>query len=109
MSTDFREWSGFAKRNKWTFTVLLCVTLFCGLLIGSVLPGRGATPKAVKETPTLLAVPDPVHLSGAFASIIRSVEPAVVNISTTQVHRAVNRPQSPRGFPDPFGDFGRFF
>ena len=34
---------------------------------------------------TPLAIPDPVQLSSAFASIVNKVQPAVVNISTTQV------------------------
>ncbi|HVI09470.1 MAG TPA: trypsin-like peptidase domain-containing protein, partial [Candidatus Binatia bacterium] len=85
--------------------------MLCGLVIGTVLPGHGAISKAVgKDTPAPLAIPDPIHLSSTFASIVQNVEPAVVNISTTQVHRTTNRPRVPRGFEDPFGDFwNRFF
>lgn len=97
--------SGIAKRNRWELGLLIVVTLLCGLLIGTVLPGRGAISEAVgKDTPTPLAIPDPVHLSSAFASIVQNVEPSVVNISTTQVHRSTSRPRRPRGFDDPFGD-----
>src|SRR5437762_11296766 len=111
MSIDLREFSGVARRNRWEFAVLLPVTLLCGLLIGTVLPGRGAiAAKIGKDSATPLAVPDPVHLSSAFASIVENVEPAVVNISTTQVHKTVRRPRRPRGFADPFDDFwNRFF
>jgi len=111
MRIDFREFSGVARRNRWEFAVLLSMTLICGLLIGTVLPGRGAiAAKIGKDAATPLAVPDPVHLSSAFASIVENVEPAVVNISTTQVHKTVRRPRRPRGFADPFDDFwNRFF
>jgi len=111
MRIDFREFSGVARRNRWEFAVLLSVTLLCGLLIGTVLPGRGAiAAKIDKDSATLLAIPDPIHLSSAFASIVQSVEPAVVNISTTQVHKTSRRPRRPRGFDDSFDDFwNRFF
>src|SRR5438552_16385572 len=111
MSIDLRVFSGVARRNRWELTVLLSVTLLCGLLIGTVLPGPGAiAAKIGKDAATPLAIPDPVHLSSAFASIVQSVEPAVVNISTTQVHTTVRRPRRPRGFGDPFDDFwNRFF
>ena len=111
MKIDLREFSGIARRNRWEFSLSLLVALLCGLLIGTVLPGRGAAlAKIGKDTPTPLAIPDPVHLSSAFASIVQSVEPAVVNISTTQVHKASRRPRRPRGFDDPFDDFwNRFF
>ncbi len=65
----------------------------------------------------LLAVPDPVSLSGAFASISKNLSPAVVNISTTQViEKSKTSKAQPRGGggsgseQDPFGDFfDRFF
>jgi len=101
-----REFGGTARRNGWQIGALLFVTLLCGLLIGTVLPGHGAALAIIgKDNPTPLVIPDPVHLSSAFASIVQSVEPAVVNISTTQVHKASRRPRNPRGHEDPFGDF----
>lgn len=100
-----------AKGNRWGVALLIFVALLCGLLIGTVMPGRGAISKAIgKDTPTPLAVPDAIHLSSTFASTVQSVEPAVVNISTTQVRRTTRRPRPPRGFDDPFDDFwNRFF
>ena len=63
--------------------LLIVVTLVGGLLVGTVLPGRGAIAKAVgKDSATPLAVPDPMHLSGAFASIVQAVEPAIVTQSS---------------------------
>jgi len=111
MNINLREFSGIGRRNGWEFAALLFVALLCGLLIGTVLPGHGTAMAIVgKDKPTPLAIPDPVHLSSAFASIVQSVEPAVVNISTTQVHKASRAPRRPRGFDDPFDDFwNRFF
>ena len=111
MGINLREFSGTARRKGWEIAALLFVTLLCGLLIGTVLPGHGAALAIIgKNSPTPLAIPDPVHLSSAFASIVQSVEPAVVNISTTQVHKASRRPRNQRGYEDPFGDFwNRFF
>ena len=111
MKINLREFSGLAQRNRWELTALLLVTLLCGLLLGTVLPGHGAASAILaKDHPAPLAIPSPVHLSSEFVSIVQSVEPAVVNISTTQVHKANRRPRRPRGFDDPFDDFwNRFF
>jgi hypothetical protein len=73
MRIDVRELSGIARRNRWELAVLLSVTLLCGLLIGTVLPGRGAIlTKVVKDSATPLAIPDPIHLSSAFTSIVHT-------------------------------------
>jgi len=56
MRIDLREFSGVARRNRWEFAVLLSVTLLCGLLIGTVLPGRGAiAAKIDKDSATPLS------------------------------------------------------
>lgn len=94
MRIDMRGLRDAAKEHRWDLVLLIVVTLVCGLLVGTVLPGRGAIARAVtNDSATPLAVPDPIHLSSTFASIVQAVEPAVVNISTTQVHRAPERPQ----------------
>lgn len=110
MRIDAQTLRGVARGNRWGLGLVVFVSLLCGLLIGTVLPGRGAISKAVgKDTPTPLAIPDPIHLSSTFASIVQNVEPAVVNISTTQVHRAPKQPRLPREFQSPFGDFWDHF
>jgi serine protease Do len=111
MRFGMQDLRGLAREGRWQFGFVVFVALLCGLAIGTVLPGRGAISKAVgKDTPAPLAIPDPIHLSSTFASIVQNVEPAVVNISTTQVHRTTKRPRVPRGFEDPFDDFwNRFF
>jgi serine protease Do len=111
MRFGMQDLRGLARESRWQFGLAVFVALLCGLVIGTVLPGHGAISKAVgKDTPAPLAIPDPIHLSSTFASIVQNVEPAVVNISTTQVHRTTKRPRVPRGFEDPFDDFwNRFF
>lgn len=111
MKINMRSLRNVARGHRWDLVLLVVVTLVCGLLVGTVLPGRGEIAKAIgKDSATPLAVPDPIHLSSAFASIVQTVEPAVVNISTTQVHRAPERPRLPHGFEEgPFGDFWNHF
>ena len=112
MKIDMQGIKHLKGNHSFHVGVLVCVALLCGLLLGTVVPGRGAIARAVKDdSATPLAIPDPVHLSGGFAAIAETVEPAVVNISTTAVHKAPKRPRMPRGFDEgPFGDFwNRFF
>lgn len=112
MTIDRQGLKNLTKSSRWRVGLLTSVALLGGLLLGSVLPGRGAIARVVKDdSATPLAIPDPVHLSGGFAAIAETVEPAVVNISTTAVHKAPNRPRMPRGFDEgPFGGFwNRFF
>ena len=76
-----------------------------------MLSGHATTRAQASNGAALLAIPDPVTLSSAFATISKSVAPAVVNISTTQV---IEKPKgddpTPRGQGDPFQDFfDRFF
>jgi serine protease Do len=110
MRIDIQGLRNIANGNRWGVGLLVFGALLCGL-VGTVIPGRGAISKAVsRDTPTPLAIPDPIHLSSTFASIVGTVEPAVVNISTTQVHRSPKRPQDPRGFDEgPSRDFWNHF
>jgi serine protease Do len=87
MGTQLREVGAFLRNRKILATLLVTVTLAIGMLIGTVISGRvGAShPAAAVGGGTPLAIPDPVQLSSAFASIVKTVQPAVVNISTTQV------------------------
>jgi serine protease Do len=110
MRSYVQRLKNLTRENQWQLGLLTFVALLCGLLIGTVFPGREAISKAVgKDTPSPLAIPDPIHLSGTFASIIQNVEPAVVNISTTQMHRAPKQPRLPGEFQSPFGDFWDHF
>lgn len=111
MRIDNQGLRGMAKGNRWGVVLLTSVVLLGGLLIGTVMPGRGAISRTIgKDAPTPLSIPNPIHLSSEFASIVPNVEPAVVNISTTQVHRATRRLKGPREFDSPFeGFWNRFF
>jgi serine protease Do len=86
MGMQLREFAAWARNRKILATLLVTVTLAIGMLIGTVISGRvGASHPAAAVGGTPLAIPDPVQLSNAFASIVSKVQPAVVNISTTQV------------------------
>ncbi len=112
MGIQIRElWNWLRHRKSFAF-LLVTITLCIGILIGSVISGRAlATRAQTTNGAALLAVPDPISLSSAFASISKSLGPAVVNISTTQViEKPKGGSKTPRGKNDPFQDFfDRFF
>src|SRR3989442_9091828 len=113
MGIQIRELMVWAKHRKVLATLLVVVTLSVGILIGTVVSGRvGAAKNLVGGGATPLAIPDPVQLSSTFAAIVNKVEPAVVNISTTQVIERKHGTRRARGNreQDPFQDFfDRFF
>jgi serine protease Do len=130
MGIQLRELAAWARNRKIMVTVFMTITLAIGMLIGTVISGHvGAShPTIGASGATPLAIPDPVQLSSAFASIVKQVQPAVVNISTTQVidrkgqgspHAPSGRNRDQMGPPDddqqqqpqqPFQDFfNRFF
>jgi serine protease Do len=114
MGIQLQELWSWARRRKVFATLLVVVTLGIGIVIGTVLPGHTLANHAqAPNGAALLAVPDPISLSGAFATISKDLGPAVVNISTTQV---IEKPKAGKGMPhgddgsDPFQDFfDRFF
>jgi serine protease Do len=112
MGSEVREVFGWARQRKVLTTLFVTLTLAVGILIGTVISGRVAATKGFNGTgAATLAVPDPVALSNAFVGVVNKVEPAVVNISTTQVIER-RRSRRPRQFDDqdPFQDFfDRFF
>src|SRR5712671_1731804 len=86
MGMQLIEFAAWARNRKILASLLVTVTLAIGIVIGTVASGRvGASHPASTSDATPLAIPDPVQLSSAFASIVSKVQPAVVNISTTQV------------------------
>ena len=113
MGLPFQELLSWARRRKVFASGLVIFTLGIGILIGTVVSGRASATRAQTTSgAALLAIPDPVALSGAFAGISKNVGPAVVNISTTQI---IEKPKgggkTPRSSQDPFGGdfFDRFF
>src|SRR5258707_11034417 len=118
MGEQVRELFNWARRRKILAAAFVAFTLTVGILIGSVVSGRVSATKGFGfpgTTATALTVPDPVPSSSSFASIVNRVEPAVVNIATTQVLERKKGPRTRRTQPndqqdDPMQDFfDRFF
>lgn len=108
MGAVLHEVGDWARRRKVFAVLVVALALGVGILIGSVISGRvSARPSTATSGAALLPVPSPVSLSSAFAGIVTEVEPAVVNISTTQI---LARSGNPHGLPDdPFGGFFHHF
>jgi len=81
------------KLLSFTLTVF---TLSIGIVIGTLITGGVKAAKDDKVAPgaTPLVIPDPVQLSNAFTQIAKTVEPSVVNISTTYLPK---QPTQSRG------------
>jgi len=110
MGVQVRELAVWFRSRKFLATGLVALTLAIGILIGTVISGRvGAEHTALIGGATPLAMPNPVSMSSAFAEIVKRDEPAVVNISTTQLITRGEPSQDPHN-GDPFQDFfNRFF
>src|SRR6201987_6034474 len=88
MGLQVKELFDWARRRKILASAFLVVTLGVGIMIGSVVSGRVSAMKALSfagTNATPLAVADPIPSSNSFSTIATRVEPAVVNIATTQV------------------------
>jgi serine protease Do len=116
MGEQVKELFNWARRRKILATAFVAMTLMVGIMIGSVVSGRVSAMKTLGfggTTATALAVPDPIPASNSFASIVNRVEPAVVNIATTQVmerKQTKKRRTVPNDQDDPMQDFfDRFF
>jgi serine protease Do len=117
MGQQVKELFDWARRRKILASAFVALTLTVGILIGSVVSGRVSAMKAFSFAGTNagpLAVPDPIPSGASFASIVNRVEPAVVNIATTQVLERKSakkrRPQQQFDQDDPMQDFfDRFF
>jgi len=117
MGDQVKELMDWARRRKVLATGFLAFTLAVGILIGSIVSGRVSATKGfgfAGTTATTLTVPDPIPSPNSFASIVNKVEPAVVNIATTQVLERKQSSKKRRAQPydqdDPMQDFfDRFF
>jgi len=119
MIDQVRDVAASSRQRKWIAGLSIALTLAVGILIGTLISGKTLAMKnfafAGKGTP--LAVPDSIPSSNSFASIVNRVEPAVVNISTTQVMEkkpAAKKRRAPQQDDqqqdDPMQDFfDRFF
>src|SRR6266852_9941216 len=105
----------WARQRKILAALAVAFTLTVGIIIGSVVSGKVSamkTPTFAGKGATPLAVPDPIPSSNSFSGIVNRVEPAVVNIATTQVleRRSKKRRSQPSEEDDPMQDFfDRFF
>ncbi|HEU0369018.1 MAG TPA: trypsin-like peptidase domain-containing protein, partial [Candidatus Acidoferrum sp.] len=111
---------GWVRREKAVAALFVALTLVVGILIGTVVSGHTSAMKTMTfagKGATPLPMPDAIPSSNSFASIVNRVEPAVVNISTTQVmekRQTLNKKRrqapNPNGDDDPMQDFfDRFF
>ena len=106
MGIQFQDMLSWLRQRKVFASLLMAVTLCIGIVIGTLTSGRAlAIHDQAANGATLLTIPDPVALSNGFSGISRRVEPAVVNISTTQI---IERPKDESKTPNskqPFQDF----
>src|SRR5579864_7531637 len=125
MGEQVKEIFSWARRRKIMASFFVALTLVTGIMIGSVISGRVSAMKSFSGTnATPLVVPDPIPSASSFSSIVNRVEPAVVNIATTQVlekkpngKRRYVQPDKPKSNPNNPGDdddpmqdfFDRFF
>jgi serine protease Do len=110
MGQQVKELFDWARRRKILATLSVVLTLAVGILMGTVISGRVSAMKNLSfagTNATPLTLPDPVPSSNSFASIVNRVEPAVVNIATTQVleQHPRKRPSQPYDQEDPSEDF----
>src|SRR2546423_3752691 len=88
MGQQVKEMLDWARRRKVLATFFVALILGVGVLIGSVVSGHVSAMKGFSfagTNATPLAVPDPVPSASSFSNIVTRVEPAGVNIATTQV------------------------
>ncbi len=110
MGQQVKELYDWARRRKILATMFVALTLAVGILMGTVISGRVSATKTLTflgASATPLTLPDPVPSSNSFASIVNRVEPAVVNIATTQVleRHPKKRRSAPYDQQDPSEDF----
>lgn len=98
----------WTRRRKLIATVSITATLVIGIFIGTLVNGkvsamRGFSFAGTSATP--LSLPDPIPSSNSFSGIVNRVEPAVVNIATTQVIDRRSKRHHAQGDDDPSEDF----
>jgi serine protease Do len=118
MGEQVRELMNWARRRKILASFFVGFTLAVGIIIGSVISGRVSAMKPFAGTDAArLSMPDPIPSASSFSGIVNRVEPAVVNIATTQVLERKSStkkhhvsPDNPGDDDDPMQDFfDRFF
>ena len=81
------------RSHRFLSTVLVVMTLFVGILIGTVIQKgvKGATKSVNSSDATQLKVPAPQQLSNAFSQVAKTLEPSVVNINTESTPKTTPR------------------
>jgi serine protease Do len=108
------------RSHRFLSTLLVVLTLFVGILIGTVIQRgvKGATKGVNSSDAQQLKVPPPQQLSNAFSQVAKTLEPSVVNINTESTpknnphvrRRGQQGDQGGDNSQDPFQDFfDRFF
>lgn len=104
MGEQVKELFNWARQRKLLAAFFVSLTLVIGILIGSLVSGRvSATRGSFAGTDAAkLTVPAPIPSAASFSGIVNRVEPAVVNIATTQVlERKARRRAQPKGRMQP--------
>src|ERR1700688_340814 len=98
----------WTSRRTYVAAGLIAATLTVGILIGTVVSGKVSAMRSFSFAGTSaapLALPDPVPSSNSFSAIVNRVEPAVVNIATTQVMDRKSKRHHAGEEDDPSEDF----
>ena len=106
MGIELRELALWVRNRKFLATALVVFTLALGILIGTLVQGRaGAQRTVLVNGATPLALSNAVAMSGVFSEIVSRDQPAVVNISITQVSTRRGQSQRRGDDADPFHEF----
>src|SRR5580692_2355051 len=98
----------WSSRRTYVAAGLIAATLSVGILIGTVVSGKVSAMRSFSfagNSAAPLALPDPIPSSNSFSSIVNRVEPAVVNIATTQVMDRKSKRHRAGEEDDPSEDF----
>ena len=98
----------WSSRRTYVAAGLIAATLSVGILIGTVVSGKVSAMRSFTFAGTSaapLSLPDPIPSSNSFSGIVNRVEPAVVNIATTQVMDRKSKRHHAGEEDDPSEDF----
>jgi len=98
----------WTSRRTYVAAALIAATLSVGILIGTVVSGKVSAMRSFTfagSSAAPLSLPDPIPSSNSFSGIVNRVEPAVVNIATTQVMDRKSKRHHGGDEDDPSEDF----
>ena len=108
-------WFEKVKQQKVLSVTLMVCTLAVGIVIGTLVNTGVRADKGDKPVTdaTPLTIPSPVQLSNEFTALVKKMEPAVVNVSTTyeakkQPAASERKQRRPRNQDDEEGDDDSF-